>query len=84
MKWMLVVMVFGTAPVKTELVFDRLSDCLQAETNMRAEYAKAYNVWNEWARKNPEESSYTTAKEAQMKRFGLYNQATCIPHQSEK
>ena len=84
MKWMLVAMVFGSAPVKTDLVFDRLSDCLQAEDKMKAEYASAYNVWDDWARKNPQESGYPKSKEFQMKRIGLYNPGTCIPHQAGK
>ena len=28
MKWMLVVMIFGTQPVKTDLIFDTLDRCL--------------------------------------------------------
>lgn len=43
MKWMLVVIVYGLAPVKTELLFDNLSACLKAETAMRAEWARAMN-----------------------------------------
>jgi hypothetical protein len=82
MKWMLVVMVFGGAPVKTDLIFETLGACLKAEENMRAEYANAFDVWNEWARKNPTESGYSTARPGMMKRFGLENAGTCIPHNS--
>jgi len=34
MKWMLVIIVFGTHPVKTDLVFDSLDKCLEAEEVM--------------------------------------------------
>ena len=52
MKWVLVVMVMGSAPVKTDLVFSSLSECLEAEMTMRSEYAAAYNRWIAWAQKN--------------------------------
>jgi hypothetical protein len=84
MKWMLVIMVFGLAPVKTELLYNDLGDCLLAEQKMRAEYATAYNVWNTWAEKNPVEAGFPNSREAMKKRFGLYNPATCIPHQAGK
>jgi hypothetical protein len=31
MKWMLLVLIYGTIPVKTGLVFDTIDDCLKAE-----------------------------------------------------
>jgi hypothetical protein len=42
MKWLLVVIVMNT-PVKTDLVFNSLSDCLSAETQMRKEWVEIYN-----------------------------------------
>ena len=42
MKWLLVVIVMNT-PIKTDLVFNNLSDCLSAETQMRKEWAELYN-----------------------------------------
>jgi len=42
MKWLLVVIVMN-APVKTDLVFNSLSDCLSAENQMRKEWAELYN-----------------------------------------
>lgn len=42
MKWLLVVIVLNS-PVKTDLVFDTLDDCLSAEQAMRAEWAEMYN-----------------------------------------
>lgn len=41
MKWLLVAIVMNT-PVKTDLVFDSLSDCLAAESQMRKEWTEAY------------------------------------------
>ena len=42
MKWLLVALVMN-APVKTDLVFDTLSDCLRAEQEMRRQWADMYN-----------------------------------------
>lgn len=42
MKWVLVVIVLNS-PVKTDLVFNNLSDCLAAESQMRKEWVDAYN-----------------------------------------
>ena len=41
MKWMLVVLVSGVTPVSTNLVFDKFSECLAAEEQMRQHYADA-------------------------------------------
>ena len=42
MKWVLVALVMNV-PVKTDLVFDSLSECLAAESHMRSEWSEAYN-----------------------------------------
>ncbi|GMV29275.1 MAG: hypothetical protein AMXMBFR59_14000 [Rhodanobacteraceae bacterium] len=42
MNWLLVVFVLNT-PVKTDLVFNSLDACLSAETEMRSQWAEAYN-----------------------------------------
>mgnify|MGYP000887750523 FL=1 len=42
MKWLLVVIVMN-APVKTDLVFNSLSDCLADETQMRKEWSDVYS-----------------------------------------
>ena len=42
MKWLLIVIVMNS-PLKTDLVFDSLSECLDAETKMRQEWADIYN-----------------------------------------
>jgi hypothetical protein len=43
MKWILLAIVLQT-PVKTDLVFDTLEDCLSAENEMRAAWGKAYTA----------------------------------------
>lgn len=42
MKWLLVVIVMNS-PVKTDLVFGSLPECLSAESQMRKEWADLYN-----------------------------------------
>jgi hypothetical protein len=42
MKWLLVAIVMNV-PVKTDLVFNSLSDCLAAELKMRGYWADIYN-----------------------------------------
>lgn len=42
MKWLLVVIVAST-PVKTDLVYRMLADCLRGEESMRAEWADIQN-----------------------------------------
>lgn len=42
MKWVLVAIVMNV-PVKTDLTFNNLSDCLSAESQMRKEWTEQYN-----------------------------------------
>ena len=35
MKWMLIIIVLGATPMKTELRFDTLAECLKLEQQMR-------------------------------------------------
>ena len=42
MKWLLVAIIMN-APVKTDLVFNSLSDCLSAESQMRKEWTELYS-----------------------------------------
>ena len=42
MKWLLVALVMNP-PIKTDLVFDLLHDCLRAEQEMRRQWADMYN-----------------------------------------
>ena len=46
MKWMLVVLVSGVTPVSTNLVFDKFSECLAAEEQMRQHYLDAFDAWD--------------------------------------
>ncbi len=42
MKWLLVALVMNV-PVKTDLIYDSLPDCLRAEQEMRRQWAEVYN-----------------------------------------
>ena len=77
---MLIVVVFGIAPIKTNLLFDSLDDCLKAEDAMRTEYSRAFNAWLQWAQKNPDEAGYPNSQAFIQKRDGLESPGTCIPH----
>ena len=79
MKWILVVLVGGVTPVQTDLKFDKLSDCLNAEEQLRITYADAYEAWDKLAATNIERRrDYRKAREFQERR--LANTGTCIPH----
>lgn len=52
MKWMLVVLVSGVTPVNTNLVFDKFSECLAAEEQMRQHYIDAFEAWDRSAAVN--------------------------------
>ena len=77
MTWTLVVIVLGMTPVQTGLLYDNLDACYLSEETMRAEYARSFNAWLEWAKQNPKESSYPASEEDMKKRlvFGV-----CVPH----
>ena len=80
MKWMLVVLVGGMTPVSTNLVFDKFSECLAAEEQMRQHYADAFDAWDRSAAANAERGrDYRRARDMQAKRL-LGNVGTCIPH----
>ena len=80
MKWMLVVLVGGMTPVNTDLVFDKFSDCLAAEEQMRKHYTDAFEAWDRWAAANIERRrEYTKVRDLQAKRL-LSNIGTCVPH----
>ena len=77
---MLIVMIVGASPVKTNLFFDTLDECLKAEDSMREEHARAFNKWLTWARANPTVSGYPTTQEFMRRRIGVESYGTCIPH----
>jgi hypothetical protein len=80
MKWMLVVLVGGVSPVNTDLVFDKFSDCLSAEEQMRQHYADAFDAWDRTAAARIERrSDYRKARDVEAKRL-LGNFGTCVPH----
>ncbi|MGY2904623.1 hypothetical protein ACVWVY_003644 [Bradyrhizobium sp. URHC0002] len=80
MKWMLVVLVGGVTPVNTDLVFDKFSECMAAEEQMRQHYADAFDAWDRSAAANTERRrEYRRARDMQAKRL-LGNVGTCIPH----
>lgn len=80
MKWMLVVLVGGMTPVNTDLVFDKFSECLSAEEQMRQHYADAFEAWDRSAAAKIESRrDYKRARDLQAKRL-LSNIGTCVPH----
>ncbi len=80
MKWMLIVLVVGGSPTKTNLLFDTLDQCLAAEDTMRSEYVLAFNKWRSWAKANPAELGFPDSEEFMRNRIGVNNYGTCIPH----
>ena len=80
MKWILVVLVAGVTPVQTNLVFDKFSECLAAEEQMRKHYLDAFDAWDQQAPANfQRRRDYAKAREVQAKRL-LSNIGTCVPH----
>ncbi|MFB6420360.1 MULTISPECIES: hypothetical protein [Bradyrhizobium] len=80
MKWMLVVLVGGVAPVNSNLVFDRFADCLSAEAQMRQHYLDAFDAWDRLAAARIDRrSDYKKARDLEAKRL-LSNVGTCVPH----
>ena len=79
MKWMLVVLIGGVTPIQTDVIFDKLSDCLAAEEQLRKAYLDALEAWEKRAAITFERRrDYSKARELQARRFD--NSGTCIPH----
>jgi hypothetical protein len=77
---MLVVLVGGVTPVSTNLVFDKFSECLAAEEQMRQHYADAFDSWDRSAAASAEQRrAYRRARDMQAKRL-LGNVGICVPH----
>lgn len=80
MKWMLVVLVGGVTPVNTDLVFDKFSECLSAEEQMRQHYVDAFEAWDRSAAATIDRRrDYKRARDLQAKRL-LSNIGTRVPH----
>ena len=79
MKWMLVVLVGGMTPVQTDVLFEKLSDCLAAEEQLRKAYTDALDAWDKRAALTFERRrDYVRARQLQARK--LDNSGTCIPH----
>lgn len=83
MKWLLVVLVGGVTPVPTDVMFEKLSDCLVAEQQLRKAYADAFVAWSERAEfpdrlDRHRRRDYYRSRELEAKKFA--NTGTCIPH----
>ncbi|WP_247393038.1 hypothetical protein [Bradyrhizobium sp. 35] len=60
--------------------FDKFSECLAAEEQMRKHYADAFEAWDRWAAANIERRrEYSKVRDLQAKRL-LSNIGTCVPH----
>ena len=85
MKWLLVVLVGGVTPVQTDVVFEKLSDCLAAEEQLRTAYAEAFEARerrgvtmdiDQFDRHRRRD--YYRAREIESR--NVANTGTCIPH----
>lgn len=77
---MLVIVILGVSPVKTNLIYDTLQECLNADDEIRGEIADAVNRWQKWAPTNPEQSGYPDSEPFMTRKIGMQNLPTCIPH----
>ena len=83
MKWILVVLIGGVTPVTTDVTFEKLSDCLAAEQQLRQAYSDAFDAWNQraatsdYSERHRRRDSYR-ARELEAKKFA--NTGTCVPH----
>ena len=83
MKWILVVLIGGVTPVTTDVTFEKLSDCLAAEQQLRQAYAEAFDAWNQRTAlsdrvdRHRRRDSYR-AREMEARKFA--NTGTCVPH----
>jgi hypothetical protein len=84
MKWILVVLIGGVTPVTTDLVFEKLTDCLRAEEQLRMAYAEAFAAWDRQASvpvdrfERRRGRHYYRTREIEGRKVS--NSGTCIPH----
>lgn len=76
MKWLLVVIV-ANAPVKTDLVYNTLSDCLQAESKVRQEWVAQFN--NSISQASFKHMSVEDQQQSRTFMMNQMNSGTCIP-----
>ena len=53
MKWMLIVLVFGSHPMETGLLYSSLDDCVKPEMTLRSEWARVAAAWPKEYREQP-------------------------------
>jgi hypothetical protein len=71
MKWMLVVLVFGS-PMETGLLYSSLDECLKTEATMRAEWDRVYSAMpKKYQERSPVSQEYVKKQ---------MTTGTCIPH----
>ena len=81
MKWMIVMIVLGTQPVKTDLLFEDVEACGIAANLIQEHQAEAFNA--AMARKkqqNPNAAELARFQADRMRVLGMENTPTCIPH----
>jgi len=83
MKWILVVLIGGVTPVATDVTFEKLSDCLTAEQQLRQAYADAFAAWNQRAETSDRSDRHRRrdhyrARDIEARKFA--NTGTCVPH----
>ena len=81
MKWILVVLIGGVTPVATDVTFEKLSDCLAAEQQLRQTYADAFASWsaeNSDHFDRHHRRDFAKAREMEARKFA--NSGTCVPH----
>jgi hypothetical protein len=71
MKWMLVVLVFGS-PMETGLFYNSLDECLKTEARMRAEWDRVYMAMPKTFQETPPVSQDYVKKQM--------TSGTCIRH----
>jgi hypothetical protein len=73
------VLIGGVTPVQTDVIFEKLADCLAAEEQLRKTYSEALMAWEQRTATTFERRrDYARARELQARK--LDNIGTCIPH----
>ena len=88
MKWILVVLIGGVTPLPTDLVFEKLSDCLAAEEQLRRAYADAFEAWNRRSSAAFDRFDRRTGRDyyrlRKLEAEKVSDTGTCIPHSGTK